>query len=199
MPQVKVSFSNSKLGHAIASINIPTCVCLADAPCRSTCYANKSHWLYKNVQERLKENLDAFNEDAEKFFNDIAFQTRLMRFVRWHSSGEIVNERYLEGMVKVAKMNKGVEYLCFTKKYKLVNAYLDSHKLPKNLHMVFSGWGAQWEVVNPHNLPTSWVMFKDKRENVNIPEIAIPCAGSCENCLACWQLKKGQSVYFKKH
>jgi len=43
------------------------------------------------------------------------------------------------------------------------------------------------------------VNFRKKELNPEIPETAIPCTGECWHCLACWSLKKGQSVYFNQH
>ncbi|MFA6690143.1 MAG: hypothetical protein WCS18_11765 [Sphaerochaetaceae bacterium] len=196
-----ISHTNSKLGADIPSVNLPAGkTCRADAPCRKGCYAMKGNFVYKNVRKSLQDNLDCFLKDPDGFFDEIADGTKLARFVRWHSSGDIVNARYFEGMVSVAERNGKTEYLCFTKKFDIVNSYIDGGgRIPRNLHMVFSGWGAHFQVINPHNFPTTWVMFKDESENGMIPKTAIPCAGHCENCLACWQLRKGQSVFFKKH
>ena len=105
---------------------------------------------------------------------------------------------YLEGMCKVARKNKGTHYLCFTKKFKIVNDFLAQGKrIPKNLSIVFSAW-SEWIPENPYNLPMTYVWGKDF-ENDLIPVDAIPCGGKCYECQACWQLKKGQTVFFKKH
>ena len=196
-----ISHTNSKLGTNIPSINLPAGeTCRADAPCRKGCYAMKGNFIYKNVKASLEGNLKDFLNNPDKFFQDIADGTKLARFVRWHSSGDIVNPRYFEGMITVAKANPHTDYLCFTKKFGIVNSYIDNGgRIPHNLHMVFSGWDAHFQVINPHNFPTTWVMFKDPTENGMIPKTAIPCAGHCDKCLACWQLHKGQSIYFKKH
>ena len=121
-----VSNTNSKLGAAILSINLPAGItCRADAPCKkSGCYAMKGNWLFPNVRNSLQENLDAYLNNPKLYFESIATQTALARFVRWHSSGDIVNDKYFEGMCKVARKNKEVHYLCFTKKYEIINNYL---------------------------------------------------------------------------
>lgn len=196
-----LSLTNSKLGASIASINLPAGVtCAAGAPCAKSCYAKHGHFLYANVRQSHLDNLNQYKEDPKTYFDEIIQKTKLSLYVRWHSSGDIVDDAYLEGMIRVAKANKRTRYLCFTKKYGIVNRYIDNGgKIPSNLRIVFSGWGAQWEVVNPHNFPTSWVIFKDKADNVRIPQDAIPCAGKCYECQACWQLVKGQAVAFKKH
>jgi len=198
-----ITTTNTKLGHMIPSINIPTTVCRADAPCRKGCYAKKGNWLFKGVQKGLQERLDLFIHDSDKYFDTIISELNGLttyKYVRWHSSGEIVNYKYLLGIVKVAKACKQTNFLCFTKKFDIVNLYLSlGHRIPKNLHIVFSGWDKNFIVDNPYNMPMTYVVFKDKSMNANIPETAIPCAGHCETCLACWTLQNGQSVYFHKH
>lgn len=196
---VHVSNTNTKLGASILSINLPAGItCRADAPCAKGCYAMKGNWLYSNVKNSLQSNLDAYKNNPKLYFESIATQTALSRFVRWHSSGDIVDAQYFEGMCKVARKNKATHYLCFTKKFEIVNDYIASGKrIPRNLSIVFSAW-SDWVPENPYNLPMTWVYGKSF-DNERIPKDSIPCIGSCENCQACWTLKKGMSVYFHKH
>lgn len=199
-----ISLTNSKLGDKIPSINLPPIItCRADAPCKKDCYACKGNFNYPNVKKSLSDNLKEFVKDSNKFFNDIIdyFNNEdiTYKFARWHSSGDIVNDVYFNGMIRVASVCKDTKFLCFTKKFDIVNRYINQGgKIPKNLHIVFSGWDKNFKVDNPYNLPTTYVEFKEKERNC-IPEFAIPCMGSCKNCKACWALKEGQSVYFKKH
>lgn len=207
---VKLSTKVSKLGTSIPSINLPPIVtCRADAPCAKCteegggCYALKGHWRYKNTQNVLWGNLYAYRENPKLFFDMIVAQTTMYKFVRWFSSGDIVDEVFLKGMCSVARKNKTTKYLCFTKKFELVNNFLKGGgKIPNNLKIVFSTWG-DFIPENPYNLPMTWVEFnktsKRKEDNKLIPVDAIPCTGACHQCQACWTLKKGQNVVFKKH
>lgn len=208
--QVKISTKVSKLGASIPSINLPPVfTCRADAPCAKCvaegggCYALKGNWRYACVQNRLWDNLYAYRQNPKQFFDDIASQTRLFKFARWHSSGDIVDMEYLKGMCRVARKNKETKYLAFTKKFELVNEFLASgSKIPNNLKIVFSAWG-EFIPENPYNLPMTFVEFNktnvNKEANKLIPTDAFPCGGKCDTCTACWQLKKGQVVMFKKH
>lgn len=200
---MKISLTNSKLGDKIPSLNLPTTVCRANAPCKKGCYAMKGNWLFKNVVTSLQSNLDHFLRDSKGFFDDIINYINnddiTYKFFRWFSSGDIVNETFLNGMVRVAKKCKQTKFLCFTKKYELINEYLKNAELPKNLKIVLSAWDKDFKVDNPHNLPMTYVNFKDQTRNADIPEFAIPCVGTCSKCKACWSLKKGQSVYFNQH
>lgn len=201
---IKISLTNSKLGGVIPSINLPTTVCRADAPCKKGCYAKKGTWLYENVIKSLQNNLKEYNENPKNFFQQVIDFCNngdvIYKFFRWFSSGDIVDARFFEGMVKVAKKCKDTKFLCFTKKFDIVNNYLTSgKKLPKNLKIIFSGWDKNFEVINPYNFPVAYVYFKDTSLNANISEFAIPCTGSCKTCKSCWSLEKGQQVCFNKH
>lgn len=203
MSMVKISTAVSKLGTTIPAINLPPIVtCRPDAPCKHGCYALRGHFIYPAVKNRLAENLAAYYENPQLFFDMIIEGTKLAKYCRWHSSGDIVDYDYLAGMCKVARANKDVKYLCFTKKYEIVNQYVsDKHRIPSNLKIVFSCW-KDFVPENPYNFPMTWVKFKKKEEsefNCLIPDKAIPCSGKCSTCQACWHLNKGQAVVFKKH
>ena len=200
---INISLTNSKLGDKIPSLNLPTSICRADAPCKKGCYANKGNWTFTNVQKCLNNNLELFKQHKEKFFDDIIQwlndEDTIYKFFRWFSSGDIVNFEFFKGMVRTAKESPNTKFLCFTKKYEIVNDYiLFNGDLPKNLKVVFSNWG-DFKPLNPYNLPETHVKFKNPLLNDNIPEFAIPCKGSCKTCKACWSLEKGQSVYFDIH
>lgn len=201
---MKITLTNSKLGGFIPSLNLPAGItCRSDAPCFKDCYARKGNFTYPKVKQGYLNNLKEYQEDSEKFFNDVTDYLNngeiIYKFFRWFSSGDIVDMNFLYGIIKVAKACPMTKFLCFTKKHNLVNMWLSvGNELPENLRIVFSGWDENFKVDNPFNLPTTYVHFKD-RSNKHIPEFAIPCKGSCRTCKACWSLQKGQSVYFDKH
>ena len=202
---MKLSMTNSKLGAQIPALNLPALkTCRADAPCRQGCYALKGNFLFENVRKSYEDNLNHFINNPKEFFNQIIEKIdgglATYKYFRWFASGDIVNETFLNGMIKVAKKCKSTKFLCFTKKFELVNNYLSNGgKLPSNLKIVFSAWDKDFKADNPFNLPMAYIYFKKAENNPNIPHLAIPCGGSCENCLACWSLRKGQSVYFNQH
>lgn len=198
--KITISHNNSKLGKEIPSINLPPVLtCRSDAPCFGKCYARKGRFLFENVKNSMGDNLNAYREDPQRYFDYIAANSFLNRFFRWHSAGDIVDARYLEGMVEVATKNPDTHYLAFTKRFDIVNDFVDKGgNIPQNLHIVFSGWDKYFKVENPHDFPMTYVRFK-KGDNSHIPEDAIPCKGKCYECVACWQLRKGQSIYFDEH
>lgn len=201
--KVNVTSTDAKLGMSILQINLPVAVsCRKDAPCYSLCYASHSfHYRAQNVRDCYMQNYNTYKEDSTFFFNSIIEKTRLAKYVRWHSSGDIVDGAYFAGMVKVARANKGTFFLAFTKKFDIVNDYLKEHsgRLPRNLKIVFSAWDKDFKVDNPYNLPIAYIDFKDKSKNPVIPATAIPCLGLCYKCLGCWSLPKGGAVCFHQH
>lgn len=189
----------------IPSVSLPSqCSCRHDAPCAKTCYAKKGNFTFSNVQQSYANNFQAYVEDPKNYFaqivDGIGGKMLAYRFFRWHTAGDIVDNEYLLGMIVVAKKCKETKFLCFTKKFDIVNNYVaNGGKIPSNLHIVFSAWHKAFKVNNPFNFPVAYVFFKKQELNPDIPSLAIPCPGKCEECLACWSLKKGQSVYFHQH
>lgn len=139
--------------------------------------------------------------DSDDYFDTIIKQLKqplvIYKYVRWHSSGDIVDIKYLNGMCRVAHNCKQIKFLCFTKKYEIVNEYLSKGAvIPPNLKIVFSGWDESWHFDNPYKLPVALVRFKnDKRDFSKCKE----CSGKCYECVACWKLKNGQTVVFDLH
>ena len=199
------TYYNEKLGDGIIQCNMPNLItCSVDAPCRKGCYCNKGHMLLTRKNHIKRYN--AYMQNPDLFFNkiDIELQCICFKFFRWHSSGDIVDKRYFAGMVDIAKKHKKIKFLAFTKKYEIVNEYLNSgKKIPKNLKIVFSTWGKGWEVPNPYNLPCSYVEYHKEEFDSIIPANAFRCGGLCAKCVkgkvSCWTLKEGESVVFEKH
>jgi hypothetical protein len=104
-------------------------------------------------------------------------------------------------MVAIAKRQPHCEILCFTKKYNLVNEFIEQGgELPSNLHMIFSGW-VGLDMANPFSLPEAHVRYRDGSTTAR--EDAIECSGNCTECAltegGCWNLQKGQQVIFNEH
>ena len=208
IPDHIVKAGNSKMSEYVAVVNVPALfTCPADAPCRQFCYACKGNYntFSNNVNRPNWRNLYYFNTDPDGFFNlinaelDEADRLRPWKYFRWHETGDIVNARYFEGMVDVARRHKNTIFMAFTKKYEIVNAWIDENgSLPKNLVIIFSIWGKYGLGVNRHNLPCAYVEGVGGDEY--IAKSARECNGGCKDCdFQCWKLRKRQSVVFHKH
>lgn len=199
---VHISRSISKLGDAIPSVNLPPGItCRPDAPCISKCYARKGRWRFSNNIDLLENNLRIWQSDPDTYRKEIGASALFSRYFRWHSAGDIPDEPYLGMMSRIAEMLPYTQFLCFTKKFELVNAYLEEKTLPKNLRLVFSAWG-DFLPENPHKLPVAYVRFKNSSQD-EIPCYAFECSGHCEDCIpcgnSCWDLEHGQAVVFNEH
>ena len=193
---------NSKLGGNIAQVNMPYATsCRKDAPCYKECYCNKGNFRYKNVKNSHMKKYEMYKANPVAFFDKISAELSLcpFKYFRWHASGDIVDEQYLNLMCKLARKHKGTRFLAYTKKYELVNEYLDHHRKPSNLVIVLSNWGEEFKPENPHSLPMSYVDFGKGDEG--IPEFAYPCSGNCGECpgIFCWFMRRNDAVKFHKH
>ena len=196
---VSISNGNRKMG-AIPSVSLPPIVtCKNCSTCAKKCYAAKLCRIYKSVREAYQNNLDILTADRDEYFQQVTAAARMSRFFRFHVSGDIIDADYLDRMVKTARELKGTEFLAFTKNYEDVNKYFESHRKPRNLHLIFSLPFTGATINNPHNLPTAAVIMKGNEPDPNWKI----CGGNCSECacqgVGCWQLKKGETIAFYEH
>jgi hypothetical protein len=196
--------NNRKLGKACISVPFPVTVCNPNAPCFQKCYAQHGCQGFANVQGAYYRNLRLYNNNADDFFEQLHYKIKWsgLPMVRFFDSGDYPDAEFLQRSVELAKQFPNVKFMAFTKKYHLVNEYLDNGgKLPDNYNIVFSAWDALWEVPNPYGLPVAYVKFKEERFTPVIPKNAFHCPGresSCSMCGVCWN-RKVKAVYFDEH
>lgn len=197
--KISISNGNSKMG-AIPSVSLPACVtCNPSAPCFKKCYAAKLERIYSSVKNAYARNLDILNANPVAYWQQVKAAAVVTRFFRYHVSGDIPNAAYFAEMVKTAEEIPTTKFLAFTKQYKTVNGFINGGGvIPENLKIIFSSWGA-WKCENPHNLPTSEVIFKgcEPSEDWKI------CGGNCTECacrgVGCWEVKNGETIAFYEH
>ena len=200
MGTVKISKGNSKLG-AIPSVSLPSIKTCRNCACQEKCYAQKLERLRPSVKNAYEHNLGVLLSDPTTYWREVEASVMMSRFFRFHVSGDIPNTAYLENMVAVAGRNAHCEILCFTKRYEMVNGFIQKNgELPSNLHMIFSGW-VGLEMANPFSLPEAHVRYRDGSTTAR--DDAIECNGNCTECAltegGCWNLQKGQQVVFNEH
>ena len=200
MGTVKISKGNSKLG-AIPSVSLPSIKTCRNCACQEKCYAQKLERLRPAVRNAYQHNLEVWLKDPETYWREVEASIMMSRFFRFHVSGDIPSFKYLVNMVEIARRQPHCEILCFTKKYNLVNELIEQGgELPRNLHMIFSGW-VGLEMANPFSLPEAHVRYRDGSTTAR--EDAIECSGNCTECAltegGCWSLQKGQQVVFNEH
>lgn len=202
--EISMSNKNSKTGAACLNIAFPICTCREDAPCKKTCYACKGCQQIAIVQGAYYRNLRLYYDNPDNFFEQVYYKVKFSGLpkVRLFDSGDFPDAEFLDRLVEVCKKTPNTKWMAFTKKYWIVNGYIDKNgDLPKNLNVMFSAWDIFWEVPNPHGLGIAYVDFNDKRLNPEFPRNAFRCPGresTCSACGACFS-KKLKAVVFHEH
>jgi len=198
---IKISKGNAKLGN-IPSVSLPAGItCRSDCACQKKCYAKKLERLRKSVRDAYQHNLDVLTNKPDTYWREVEASIMMSRFFRFHVSGDITDGVYFAHMVEIANRNPHCEILCFTKKYDIINDFLDFvGRLPKNLHVIFSVWkGLRCD--NPYLLPEAHVRYRDG--TTTACDKAKECGGNCAECAitdeGCWTLKEGEQVVFNEH
>ena len=185
----------------IPSVSLPAIRTCGDFPCATKCYARKLERLRPSVAKAYMHNLTLLETDPDTYWREIEAAMMLSRFFRFHVSGDIPNETYFYRMVEVSIRQPQCEVLCFTKKYDIVNDYLNAGRvLPPNLHILFSAW-IGLEMINPFLLPEAHVKMRDGSTTAGAH--ATHCGGNCSQCAVtdagCWSLNRGEQVVFDEH
>ena len=203
--RVHISGGNSKLG-AIMNVSLPPVVtCHNCGSCSKYCYAVRTYNRFTSTAAGWNENYFLFLSDPDRYFSEISAAVKTQRFFRWHVSGDIVNSRYLAGMIDIAYENPKVEFLAFTKAYQIVNEWIQLESdIPGNLHLLFSA-SPGVEMPNPYRLPECHINFQDPALNTYCggAEYVYYCTGNCTECAAngcgCFFLKNGDVTVINQH
>lgn len=203
--ETNISYNNGKMG-SVPSVSYPpifTCSGICSGTCGPDCYGLAM--IIRTGAEngtRIKSwsrNLIAYRENPEYHFSVISSAQKINKFFRYFVSGDIIDAKYFEYMVKTSLENPGCTSLVFTKQYKIVNEWIKQNgSLPDNLQIIFSGgWGIQ--IPNPFNLPTSYCYGSDEEKS----DEWLTCPDDCSMCAAngtgCFFMKSGECVGFAKH
>ncbi len=195
---LSISHRNIKMGE-IPSVSLPPKVtCRKDAPCKKMCYARRM-CRYTSVAKAYERNLRLYLNDPDSFFAQLKAGLFMSRFFRLHVSGDFADAEYFRRCCEVIAEVPTCTVLAFTKKYEIVNEYLNNGGIiPANFKIIFSTWG-EWKPENPYNMPESAVIFR----NTKVPEAWKICGGNCFSCacrgVGCWELKGGETIAFHKH
>lgn len=201
MGQVKFSLSNKKMGN-ITSVSLPSLLTCVKCECNKKCYAQKLERLRPSVKNAYMHNLNVLHSDPDTYWREVEAQLMLNHFFRFHVSGDIPNCEYFESMVNACRRQGHCQVLCFTKRYGIVNTYIQSHEdgLPDNLHIIFSAW-RNYPMDNQYHLPEAHVLYRDGTTTAS--KDALLCGGNCTACAVtdggCWTLQNGQEVVFNEH
>ena len=196
--QITISPGNTKLGN-IPSISLPKeKTCNPELPCYKYCYTNKLA-RYPSVGKAYLKNWNIYGNNGQEYFKQLNeyIGKNNPKYFRYHVSGDIVDYAYFKSIVFLAESYPKTSFLLYTKKYSIINEYIDHYRfLPNNLQILFSSiidkTKFNLERDNPYNLNICW--YQDKEENENrIPGNAKVCKGDCTRCKACYTVNKHQT------
>lgn len=199
---VRPSISQGNRKTHIPSISLPpyiTCPAVCRGTCDSKCYAGKGCSIHTSELNAYSRNFALYLDRPAEYFGAVKTACANARFFRWHVAGDIVDAAYFAGMVDVARACPGTRFLAFTKRYSLVNEWIDANgPLPLNLQLMFSGW-SNLTPDNPHGLPETTVYGKKEEPAAEW----LLCGGNCLECacrgVGCWQTKPGETLAFELH
>lgn len=208
--EIHVTNKNSKTGMGILDLAFPTCTCREDAPCKhkGACYCLKGRQQMTVVLGAYYRNYRLYNENPDSFFEQLEYKIKFsgLAKVRFFDAGDFPDYYFVEKACELVQKFPDVKFMAFTKKYFLVNQYMDKHhgKLPDNFNIIFSAWDINWKIPNPWNLPVAYVDFKDSSMTPDFPEHYHTCPNqkdkkvTCTVCGKCWKKDIG-AIVFKQH
>ena len=131
---------NKKLGKNILNFNLPPVKsCMNAESCKADCYAVKSYRMYptvKNYQDIMQffalNDLDTLQNKIESELSNP--KSWFENVVRIHSSGDFINQNYLNMWCNIAKKFPHIKFYGYTK----VNNILNFSNTPKNLNVINS-------------------------------------------------------------
>ena len=199
--RVRISAANSKMGNVASVSTLPyiTCPACCSETCGAKCYAAKLAALRPSVLKSYAINTAIAMLRPDIYWAQVNAAAMAVRFFRFHVSGDILNAKYFANMVEVARNNPSTQILRFTKRFAIVNEWIDANgELPSNLHIMFSGW-TNLTPVNPHSMPETNVIPRGEAAK----EGWTLCGGNCFECacagVGCWTAKRGDVIAFNMH
>lgn len=209
---------NSKTGSHVGNYNLPIeytcnhqCECYKDG----ICYACGGCYNFTNNQADYTENylfykISTINAVAERI-SDFIRDNKFSLF-RYFTCGDIPSEKFLRVMIKTAEDNPTVRFWAYTKKYHIVNTFVQENGLdaiPENLVIIFSHWmnkdGSYFPMNNPYDFPTSEFIPYGREELAETVTHICPCSdptvkATCETCdHPCYKLNHGESMALLEH
>ena len=184
-----VSLGNKKIGKTI-NFNLPA-IASCGGMCRKCgcawyCYAIKDAIRFPRVLKNRVENMALLLKNEKRYWQEV--RNAINRhpsfdFIRFHVSGEIMNEKYLSEMVAVARDYPTKTFWTYTKQYAIVNDDCANNggrsSIPSNLVIMFSEWDG-YPMDNRYGFP----IFYFEPDGKEPPKNIFRCCGNCNICKA---------------
>ena len=199
--KVSISEGNRKMG-AIPSVSlVPYAACPASCAktCAGDCYAANMANFRGTTLRAWARNMALAVYRPELYWMQVNAAISISRYFRFHVGGDIISPSYFGHMVECARSNPHCDIVAFTKRHEWVNAWIhENGQLPRNLHIIMSGW-ENLDPVNPYGLPETNVVMP----GMECPESWTHCGGNCSDCArangGCWAAGCGDVIAFDLH
>lgn len=184
---------NHKLPTSTLNFSLPpvtTCPG-STAECRKFCYAKKAFRQYKNVRTAWIRNLEESKKDSFiKTISDQIKNSRTVKTIRIHTSGDLYSEEYYNKWIQIAKAFPKLTFYAYTKV-----VTMGKIKRPKNFILLLS---------DDHKIFKNYWKFFDGIATVtrrgDTPDKGFfVCPGSCRSCHYCYDDTKNKKVTFEEH
>ena len=116
------------------------------------------------------------------------------KYFRWHVAGELQDAWHLALIQGLAYVTPGSKFLLFTKRYDLLAGAAEG---PKNLQVIMSMWPGYPAPMELKSFRKAW-LYDPANIDSRIPDNAVECGGSCENCKFCFE-PNNKDVVFAIH
>ena len=223
LPILHITGGNSKTGtdhvltwsHSIELSCDHTCGCYTGKECYGM---HGNYERYPVNQLYLADTLlyireNGYEETTRQIIATI--KKKKCKFFRWFAVGDILNIEFIEMMVNVGKACPDVKFWGYTKKYMLVNHYIEKHMHgdAETFHaltgLIFSHWrnedGTFFEMLNPYKMPLSEFIPLGCEDDAKKANHICPCSNPdvFENCCTCsnpcYELNLGESMALLEH
>lgn len=199
--RLKISKGNRKIGN-VPNISLPpVTTCQPKVPCINNCYALKTYNRWPEPRNAWSSNLELYNEDPERFFDELCVYLALNRPYRFRFfvGGDFPDVEFAKRIFDIASTYDAINFLAFTKRYDYMKELL--RVIPDNFKVVLSIWPGLSVPDLINYLPSAW-LSEDPRFSVFFKDSPyIRCPGKCDNCgYKCWAaLNPELPVVFNLH
>ncbi len=145
---------NGKLSESIFQWSIPAVsTCPGRTPaCERACYAQKGHFVFPDVQERLEWNWrQALRSDFVDRMVDEIYRKGCM-VVRIHVSGDLATPSYTKKWIEIVKRSEQTTFFCYTRSYRVKKIEPLLHDLAA-LPNMFLWYSLDRQTGYPENIP----------------------------------------------
>ena len=159
----------------------------ANAVCKF-CYSVNSLGIYKNLRKMLAVNTEILLEglsDSEAGQVALNLSSPQSGLYRFESHGDLLCQKHLDGLCKVAMRRPDIKFALWTKRYKLAEDYFDSHDKPENLQLVYSSLILNAPIKKSHfkHCDKVFTVF----DKLGSKKVTINCGGKkCAECRFCY-------------